>query len=184
MAWTTPRTWTDGELVTKAIMDPHIRDNFNMTMHTLARKTADETVNNSTTLQNDDHLFFAVAANEVWLVQAWLMWDSAATPDIKFGWTGPASATFAWGALSTETSSGVASFGQSFSGTPVAPLAIGGTLFLPGAGAGTITAVALAGIAAIAGTAGNLQLQWAQNTLNVSDTKVRQNSALIGCRLA
>ena len=29
MAWTTPRTWTDGELLTKAIMDPHVRDNLN-----------------------------------------------------------------------------------------------------------------------------------------------------------
>lgn len=27
MPWTTPRTWTTGELVTKAIMDTHIRDN-------------------------------------------------------------------------------------------------------------------------------------------------------------
>ena len=29
MAWTAPRTWTTGELVTKAIMDTHIRDNEN-----------------------------------------------------------------------------------------------------------------------------------------------------------
>jgi len=28
MAWTAPRTWTTGELVTKAIMDTHIRDNL------------------------------------------------------------------------------------------------------------------------------------------------------------
>jgi hypothetical protein len=29
MAWTTPRTWATGELVTKTIMDTHIRDNLN-----------------------------------------------------------------------------------------------------------------------------------------------------------
>ena len=29
MAWTTPRTWTTGELVTAAIMNKHIRDNLN-----------------------------------------------------------------------------------------------------------------------------------------------------------
>jgi len=29
MAWTTPRTWTNGETVTKTIMDTHVRDNFN-----------------------------------------------------------------------------------------------------------------------------------------------------------
>lgn len=28
MAWTTPRTWTTGELVTKSIMDTHVRDNL------------------------------------------------------------------------------------------------------------------------------------------------------------
>jgi hypothetical protein len=29
VAWTTPRTWTANELVTKAIMDTHVRDNLN-----------------------------------------------------------------------------------------------------------------------------------------------------------
>ena len=29
MAWTTPRTWTSAEVVTKTIMDTHIRDNLN-----------------------------------------------------------------------------------------------------------------------------------------------------------
>lgn len=28
MSWTTPRTWNVGELVTKAIMDTHVRDNL------------------------------------------------------------------------------------------------------------------------------------------------------------
>jgi len=28
MAWTTPRTWTLGELITKTIMDTHVRDNL------------------------------------------------------------------------------------------------------------------------------------------------------------
>lgn len=28
-SWTNPRTWNIGELVTKAMMDTHIRDNFN-----------------------------------------------------------------------------------------------------------------------------------------------------------
>ena len=29
MAWSTPRTWTTGEIVTKTIMDTHVRDNLN-----------------------------------------------------------------------------------------------------------------------------------------------------------
>lgn len=31
MAWTTPRTWTTGELVTAALLNTHLRDNLNMT---------------------------------------------------------------------------------------------------------------------------------------------------------
>jgi len=181
MAWTAPRTWTDGELVTAAIMNPHVRDNLSIAMHTLARKSADETVNNSSTLQNDDHLFFAIGASEVWFVQAYLLLDSCTTPDIKFGWTGPGCATMTWGFTAADNSlpSWIGT-----TGTPPAPLAIGGTVNIPGSGAGTITIVSLTGIAAGGGTAGNIQLQWAQNTLNASDTKVRQNSALVGCRLA
>ncbi len=30
MAWATPRTWVTGELITAAIMNAHIRDNFNV----------------------------------------------------------------------------------------------------------------------------------------------------------
>lgn len=29
MAWTSPRTYTAGELITKAILDTHVRDNLN-----------------------------------------------------------------------------------------------------------------------------------------------------------
>jgi hypothetical protein len=31
LAWTTPRTYTTGEVITKTILDTHVRDNFNMT---------------------------------------------------------------------------------------------------------------------------------------------------------
>ena len=53
MAWTTPRTWVTDELVTAAIMNSAVRDNFNSTMHLVARKTADQSVTSSTTLVAD-----------------------------------------------------------------------------------------------------------------------------------
>mgnify|MGYP003139871490 CR=1 FL=1 len=31
MAWTSPRTWVTGEIVTAALMNTHVRDNFNVT---------------------------------------------------------------------------------------------------------------------------------------------------------
>ena len=41
MAWTTPRTWTTGEVVTKSIMDTHVRDNFNVTAPAVLTATGD-----------------------------------------------------------------------------------------------------------------------------------------------
>ena len=182
MAWTTPRDWTDGELVNEAMLDVHIRDNMRVTTHLLARKSADQTVNNSAVLVNDTHLLFAVAASEVWWLQAWLMFDGGTIPDIKFHWTLPASATMRWGA----TSDGDASFGGSWSSfsTPVALLTEASTPAYATIGAGTTIGLSLTGIAVVAGTAGNVQLQWAQNTANASDTIMRTNSCLIGMRLA
>lgn len=43
MAWTTPRTWTTGELVTAAIMNTHVRDNFNTTPAALVTALGDLT---------------------------------------------------------------------------------------------------------------------------------------------
>lgn len=41
MAWTTPRTWTTGELVTAALLNTHLRDNFNVTMPALVTAAGD-----------------------------------------------------------------------------------------------------------------------------------------------
>jgi len=30
MAWTTPRTWVDGEITTGALVNTHLRDQFNV----------------------------------------------------------------------------------------------------------------------------------------------------------
>ena len=56
---------------------------------TTVYKTADETVNNSTTLQDDDHISLSVLANEVWAFHMVLHSSSDATPDIKVGWSVP-----------------------------------------------------------------------------------------------
>ena len=53
---------------------------------TVVRKTADETVNNSNALQNDNHLLLALAANEVWQVElTLLLLSTSTTPDFLFG---------------------------------------------------------------------------------------------------
>jgi hypothetical protein len=140
---------------------------------TIVRKTADETVNNSTTLQNDDHLLLAIAANEVWLVEAILYYISAgATPDLKVAWALPTGATgfyLGWG-LGYNDAVYIVSQSSTYSlifGTEwTARIAIVKLLVINGA------------------TAGNIQLQWAQNTATAENTKMLTNSCLIAHKLA
>lgn len=61
------------------------------------RKTSDETVNNSTTLQNDDALLLAMAANETWFFTVYITNNTSTTANIKFAFTVPTGATLNWG---------------------------------------------------------------------------------------
>jgi hypothetical protein len=146
----------------------------------VVRKTADEIVNNSSVLQDDNHLLLALAVNEVWEFEADLYWDSGTTPDIKFAFTIPTGAT-----LRFHHSSGTDAGGSSntedttFSGSDTACGSHAGQ------GVGTVRHVRLHGFVATDGSnSGNLQLRWAQNTQNASDTTVFANSTLKGWKLA
>jgi hypothetical protein len=57
------------------------------------RKTADESVTSSTTLQDDDHLTFAVAANEEWVVEAYLDVAITSANGFKVAFNAPSGAT-------------------------------------------------------------------------------------------
>ncbi len=173
MAWTNPRTWTDGELVTKAIMDPHIRDNFNAVPHLLAYKSADQTVNNSVTLVNDSALSFAVGASDVWTIDVTMVHISNTTADIKVAFTMPASGvmtlTSIWGSSAgayTQHNFTVSGTSQDLESKT------------------TEQSTRIYGRYMGGGTAGTLQLQWAQASAQVVDTKVLKGSNIIGLKLA
>jgi len=140
---------------------------------TIVRKTADELVNNSTVLQDDNHLVLPLAANETWLVDLTLIYDSHADDDIKINFTMPAGCvaiTNGWyidpaGAFQTAQFVGVA---YSLLGNGV-----GNKLFMK------FTYHVINGA-----NAGNFQLQWAQNTAGLHDTTVFANSTLIARKIA
>jgi hypothetical protein len=142
-----------------------------------AVKSIDETVNNSATLQNDDALVLAVNSTATYEVSGIIRYNSGTTPDIKFAWTAPASATFFWECIGLDTgASGV-------TGTVSRQaLAIGDTVGI--GGTGNDLAASIKGILTVASTAGNLQLQWAQNTANASNTIVRANSYIVARQIA
>jgi len=130
---------------------------------TVVAKSADETVNNSAVLQNDDELKLTVGANEVWVFSLYIPHYATATPDFKMGFTIPAGATFRW-----NTGAG---------GTWVwkesDTVAVAGSDALPERGC------FVTGYIDTAGTAGTLQFTWAQNTATAVNTIVRAGSAVV-----
>ena len=132
------------------------------------RKASDETVNDSSTYQNDDDLKFAVGTNETWLAIFVIRFTTGSTPDIKFQLSIP-----------SGTSGGLFS-GIALDGTTYASFF--GSVAVRGPGGAEATAVIHVTLRT-SGTGGNAILQWAQNTANASDTKVLADSSLMAWRL-
>lgn len=159
------------------------------------RKTANETVNNSAALQNDDHLFQALGANETWQFEFVISYNSVTVPDFKLALIVPAGATLRANVagLASNGSSGTAVTGSAgpiatANSLMVSLTASGEYAVLCGAWSGTggvvPTVARISGTVCTAGTAGNLQLQWAQNSAHVSDTTVYTDSYLIARKVA
>lgn len=128
-------------------------------------KSANETVNNSAVLQNDDELILPVLANEVWAFTMFLHASSGATPDFKYTFSLPSG---------TTTRFFDAVFFNDFEE---------GETVVHGGGTNPIITTIM-GHFTISSTPGNVVFQWAQNTQNASDTKVLKGSYIIAHKLA
>jgi len=139
------------------------------------RKSSDQTVTSSTTLVNDSQLKFAVAANETYIFQAWLYTYAAdGTPDIKITFTAPSGSTLFW-----SSSQVIFLPDASTSLTVVAPAATTGSLFIDS----NLRAIQLYGTILNGATAGDVQLQWAQNTSSANGTSVKAGSSIFGIKV-
>ena len=137
---------------------------------TIVRKTADETVNNSTTLQNDDHLLLAVGVNEVWVLSLYLIIATTAVADFKLAFTVPA---------------GGAAYYYEASGAPLVSYIAAPNAHIFSTAADTTSGKAIVYCLYIGGgTAGNLQLQWCQANLEATNTRVLTNSCIIAHKVA
>ncbi len=135
------------------------------------RKTAGtETVTSSTTLQNDDHIWWnGVAASTTWILDLKALVNSAsAVPDFKWGFTFPAGATF-WLGQHALT---VAPADPPPSGTIDATYNSLGSGAAKAAAAATTTgsAVNIFGVLIMGATAGDVVFQWAQNVSDATGT--------------
>lgn len=139
-----------------------------------ARKTADETVNTSAVLQEDDALTVRVEAGAVYQLDLFLAYESSTSADLRLGWVYPSGTTIGWcptGPSPSTTSTGNA-------GTVVQYRAAGDITTLGGYGAGTPVVARAAGLVTVGATAGSVTVQWAQQTSEGSDTIVKAGSYL------
>jgi hypothetical protein len=135
---------------------------------TTVYKTADETVNNSETLQDDDHLQLTVLANEVWGFHLVIHSDSHSSADIRLGWTVPSGCTINWHGLDQHANA----------------LNESGTDLISGGGLGTVRQDSYGGTIIVAGTGGTVKVQWAQNSAMANDAKLLKGCFMIAWKLA
>lgn len=146
--------------------------------HLLVRKSSDESVTSSTTLQDDDELKFAIGANEKWVADFWIAgYSSSGTPDMKVAINIPSGATVTYWVVTSPSS-------QPSSGDLCSKLATSpGTAFVcpldQNGPHGYMVHVSVSNST----TAGDVVLQWAQNTSNATATTVKAGSSLEATRI-
>ena len=131
-------------------------------------KSADETVNNSATLQDDDELKFYVEPYSTWRWSMEVNYLSGTTPDFKPAIILPTGAT-------PTTFPAIVRVGAA---TASVFYVYGASVGLDGGGA-TDMMFSAWGIVIVGATGGFVKLQWAQNTADASDTKVLKGSTLM-----
>lgn len=131
-------------------------------------KVTTETVNNSTTLQDDDELTFSIGASEKWAFNMCLIYRSGTTPDFKLQWSLPSGCSIFY----QQDDVAEAAFTEVDNYT------------ISGAGASTSSIASFYGVILNGSTAGNITLQWAQAVQNASDTKVMAGSYIIATKLS
>lgn len=115
-------------------------------------KLNDKMLTTTTTLQNDNELVIPVAANTAYFIQGGLIVASPTAADLKINFTAPSGASF------TIMADYVASAVATLSATTVSSIT-----GIDGRGATTASAVRFGGALLVSSTAGDFQLQWAQN---------------------
>ena len=138
-------------------------------------KSADESVTNSTTLQDDDHLLFPVGANETWNFEAALFVDGN-SGHIKYAIDVPS------GTLKIDIRQWA---GTGVGNTPHEIVTVDNTATTTSFdinNTGTSSAY-INGLVTSGGTGGSVIIRWAQRSSNGTPTYVRQNSYLKATRL-
>lgn len=136
-------------------------------------KGADQSLLNSTTLQNDNALAVPVIAGATYDFNAYLNYEGSATGagDLKFNWAIPVGANLRYTYQGVSTSGLAVVSGQTVRATTAIGVGTNGAAVLMG--------VDMDGTLIVGSAGGSLQLQWAQNTANnTTPTIVHSQSKL------
>ena len=118
------------------------------------KKTANQSVTNSSTLANDLLLVSALAINQVVSFRLFLMYQATVAGDFKCAFASPAGSTISYQVIGPDENDNL---------SQQVGVASADTLILGGAGASVTRVVEITGSCVNADTAGNLQFQFAQN---------------------
>lgn len=144
-----------------------------------ARATVDESVTSSIVLQDDNELFFGVAANEVWKFWADIHYEAVSGGGITMGWTVPVGASGRWASHSLNLTA------TTNTDTLIVKSAAAITDSLSAGGAGGADLVSLvSGLLVCGANGGTLRLQFCQRTSSATPTIRFAHSTLCAMRVA
>lgn len=136
-------------------------------------KTSDESVINSDVLQDDDHLFFNIGANEVWQIEGYLdVFSTDNAVNLRMAWQAPVGATIniAWHSISLSSDQ-----------SDIMKVIGGYSMVLVKGDA--LTPVFYKGVVINGATSGVFKLQWAQGSQSLSSMTIRAGSYLKATRI-
>lgn len=168
-------TWTVGQVLSASDVNTYF-------VPLSARKSADESVTSSATLQNDNDLALSLSSTTGgWWLEGILLLDAGQTGDFKADWTGPAGGVInlAWHGDSTGNT-GASNDTQVAYQSAFSDLVTFGGFAV---GGGTVRPVIFEGTVRTTGTSDTLQLRWAQNTSNSTATILKTNSQIWARRI-
>lgn len=135
------------------------------------RKTANETVNNSATLQNDDELTLPALAGSVYFAELFIIHSADSAADMKFFLTVPSGAVLSFATLGPNASQ------TNRDSVTINQLAGSGSAISVGCfGVGSNQVTIVRASIKISSTAGSVTLQWAQSSAAVNNAVVNANS--------
>jgi hypothetical protein len=143
------------------------------------RKTADQTVTDSTDYVDDDVLTFPVVENATYLLEGMLLYSGPSAGDLVLRFIGPSGASLAW----THRGAGIGCDATVYAVETGTGILAGGKIIGCYAAA-TKQAAIPKGIFRTGATAGNLLLQFSQYVANVTATTLYADSYLTLRRVA